>query len=334
MTGAAVAWGRFAREIRTAQWPRSAVELAARGVSRSMTRGAGWRRTSRGFFVPAAGGEPRSVTQRILDAAPLIPTDGALAGWAAAYVHGVDFCDGIDPETGRRERITINLGGDLGRRDTGEVHYVRERLQEGDREIRHGLRVTTPQRTAFDGARWAVDPVAAVVFLDQVGHALRVDFAELTSRCAAPARWAGVSQARAALRHADAASASPWESRLRMFYVGPAGLPRPLVNRAIFDRRGRLLGVADLFDPDAGLVTEFDGQDHRARRRHRADNLREEDLEAANLVVCRVDSLDLRSPVPLAERLRMRHDQGRRRNRAHDRWTVDEPAWWRSRRAS
>jgi len=58
------------------------------------------------------------------------------------------------------------------------------------------------------------------------------------------------------------------------------------------------------------MVTEFDGQDHRLRRRHWADNVREEKLESANLVVCRVDSLDLRTPRPLAEPLQARHAQG------------------------
>ena len=82
-----------------------------------------------------------------------------------------------------------------------------------------------------------------------------------------------------------------------MFYVDrrPAAAAG---ERAIFAPDGRLLGVADLFDPEAGLVTEFDGQDHRRRRQHRADNPREEELEAANLVVCRVDSIDLRFRAP------------------------------------
>ncbi len=70
-----------------------------------------------------------------------------------------------------------------------------------------------------------------------------------------------------------------------MFCIQQAGLPGPLVSRAVFDLQGKLLGVADLLDVEAGLVTESDGQDHRLRRQHRKDNLREEDLEATNLVV-------------------------------------------------
>ena len=84
-----------------------------------------------------------------------------------------------------------------------------------------------------------------------------------------------------------------------MFYQLQAGLPRPLVNRPVFDLDGRFLGIPDLLDPEAGLVTEFDGRLHRERRQHQTDNIREEKLEGSNLTVCRVDSLDLRQPVPL-----------------------------------
>ena len=117
-----------------------------------------------------------------------------------------------------------------------------------------------------------------------------------------------------------------------MFYLLEADLPRPLVNRPVFDLDDRFLGTPDLFDPEAGLVIEFDGKDHRMRRRHQADNIREEKLEGANLTVCRIDSLDLRQPVPLTERLRVRHAQGMRRNRDLDRWTLVEPPWWQRRR--
>ena len=117
-------------------------------------------------------------------------------------------------------------------------------------------------------------------------------------------------------------------------YRRQARLPRPLVNQPIFDREERFLGTPDLFDPEAALATEFDGMDHRERRQHRTDNLREEALEAANLVVCRVDSLDLRSPLPLAERLQRRYQQGLRRDRRQDAWTLNQPAWWKRRRAA
>ena len=277
---------------------------------------------------------PASPTQRILDVAPLIPATGALAGWAAAYVLGVDHLDGVDPFTMRPIPVPIHLGRDLGRASVAQARYVRGSLPVEHRHFVHGLPVTTALRTAYDGARWAANLEEAVVFVDQVAHAVGIDVDELRGWCDPGRNHPGVRQARQAADLADARSASPWESRLRMFYVGEARLPRPEVNVPIFDLDGDLLGIGDLLDPEAGMVTEFDGQDHRLRRRHRADNLREERLEAANLVVCRVDSLDLRTPRPLAERLRTRHAQGQRRDRAQDRWTLVEPLWWRRRRAS
>lgn len=68
------------------------------------------------------------------------------------------------------------------------------------------------------------------------------------------------------------------------------------MNPPVFDLAGNFLGIVDLLDVEAGLALEFDGQAHRLRGQHRHDNIREERLEHANLVVCRVDSLDLRNP--------------------------------------
>jgi hypothetical protein len=147
------------------------------------------------------------------------------------------------------------------------------------------------------------------------------------------ARSTGLGQFQRALALADPATVNPWESRLRMFAMLRAGLPRPLVNQPVFDLGGNFLGIPDLLDPEAGLVLEFDGQDHRRRRQHQADNIREEKLEVVNLTVCRVDSLDLRQPVPLIERLRARRAQGMARDRGRDRWTLEQPRWWRRRAA-
>lgn len=265
---------------------------------------------------------------------PLVPMSGALTGWAAAYVLGVDWLDGLDPFTMAEQPVIVGLGFDAGRASTAEVRYARDRLPASHRLQRFGLWVTTPERTAFDGARWAPDLVEAVVFLDQVAHGLSLDLQELSSWCRPGGWWSGVTQVREALLWADARSASPWESRLRMFYRREAALPRPAVNQPIFDRSGRLLGIADLFDEEAGLVTEFDGQDHRLRQQHRSDNIREEALEGTNLVVSRVDSLDLQQRAALAARLRARRAQGLQRDRRLDTWTLQEPEWWRRRRAS
>jgi hypothetical protein len=66
-----------------------------------------------------------------------------------------------------------------------------------------------------------------------------------------------------------------------MFYLLRARLPQPLVNQPVFDLDGNFLGTPDLLDPEAGLVTEFDGIGHREREQHRDDNIREENSRSS-----------------------------------------------------
>lgn len=318
----------FERTVRYVHWPQSISELADAGVTRAMLRGRNWRSPVHGYYVPFATAPPNTA-QRIVDISRLIPVTGALAGWAAGFVLGVDAMDGLDTETMQPMPVDICLGRDLGRTDPLGVRYHRDRLPAEHRLQVDRLAVTSPLRTALDGARWADDLVEAVVFLDQMAHSGLIEPAAVLDLTRGGGRLRGVGQARSAAMLADPGSANAWETRLRMFYMLQAGLPRPLVNQPLFDLTGRLLGIPDLFDPEAGLVTEFDGQDHRRRRQHRADNWREESFELGNLVVCRVDSLDFRYVVPLRERLQSRYAQGMRRDRRLDRWTLEQPLWWR-----
>lgn len=105
-------------------------------------------------------------------------------------------------------------------------------------------------------------------------------------------------------------------------------------NVPIFDLSQNLLGIADLFDPDSGLVGEFDGKQHREARHHRKDNIREEGFESANLVVVRSDKVDVRAARPqLVGRLTDGYRRGQRRDRRWDRWALTQPGWWRERRS-
>jgi hypothetical protein len=122
-----------------------------------------------------------------------------------------------------------------------------------------------------------------------------------------------------------------------MFALTELGWHGLLVNRAVFDERGSLLGIPDLLDVEAGLALEYDGATwradrgagHRDRRQHREDNEREERLERAGLVVVRVEKADLTTyRSRLAQRLVAARADGERRVRSRDRWTVDEPEGW------
>src|SRR6188768_2129414 len=98
-----MARSRFAADLPHCDRPRSVADLVASGVTRDVLRGPRWRRTTRGFYVPARTQPPSaSPTQRILDLSPLLGTHAVVTSWAAAYVQGVDALDGREP-TGRRE---------------------------------------------------------------------------------------------------------------------------------------------------------------------------------------------------------------------------------------
>lgn len=219
---------RFERELRSAHRPRTPAQL---GLSRPVVSATQWRRTSRGFYTPTVP-IPLSGAQRILDASPRIPPGGALTAWAAAYVHGVDLLDGLDA-TMRPTPITICSGCDLGRRSGPGLTHIRDRLDPAQIERRFDLPVTEPRRAMIDGARRAPNLVEAVVFLDAGLHALQIPAAELVASLPDWEGRPGVAQLRSALEHADPASASPWETRLRLFYRLRACLPRPLVNRPV-----------------------------------------------------------------------------------------------------
>lgn len=325
-----MARSRFSRELPSAVQPLSAAELRQRGVTRGRLQGPNWRRTSHGFYVPRAkGASSDSPTQRILDAQPLIPRDGALTGWAAAFLYGVDVLDGLNSAAMASTPLVISCPRHPGANAAGHIRFLRGWLPPEEVRLVHGIRVVSPLRAAFDGARLATSLEAAVVFVDACAHAAMIDLAELQTYASIHPGRTGVRQAARAIALGDPAARSPGESRLRVCYLLEARLPRPQVNLPIFDLHERLLGIADLFDEEAGFVTEYDGSLHRERVQHNADNVREELFERVGLVVVRADSMDLTTGrAALVQRLRAGYRDGLARDRRRDRWTLVEPPWW------
>jgi hypothetical protein len=239
----------------------------------------------------------------------------------------VDWLDGLDID-GCPMPVPVYACPEVHRRSTPELRYARHRLDSDEVVSRHGLRITSARRTAFDVARWAPSTTEAVVALDAVASLGLVPLAHVGHHVANMARTGGVPQVREALRWAQAGVRSPWESRLRMVYVLEARMPRPLVNPTVYDDRGHFVAIPDLLDAEAGLVLEYDGSGHREREQHNADNAREEALERLGLVVVRADSLDYRHRrAHLVARLRDGRRRGMARDRGKDRWTLTPPAW-------
>ena len=143
----------------------------------------------------------------------------------------------------------------------------------------------------------------------------------------------GIVRAREAVQIASERVASPGETRLRLAAYDTGTGPL-LVNAPVFAPDGRLVGIVDLLDEEAGLVLEYDGAGHRQADRHSADNVREEALEDLNLTEVRATASDVAEGVELDGRIVRGRRRGLARRAACDPWTTEPPAWWYGSRLS
>jgi hypothetical protein len=161
--------------------------------------------------------------------------------------------------------------------------------------------------------------------MDMTAAALLTSIARMRAYLDARTGWRRARLVARALELASEHSRSPNETRTRLIYELEAGLPRPLVNREVWSRDGRLLGIADLLDPEAGLVGEFDGADHRSARRHTDDIRREEAFRRHGLEMFRVTGLDLRDPARVVERIHVHRARARWLPPQRRAWTMEPP---------
>lgn len=175
------------------------------------------------------------------------------------------------------------------------------------RVIRHGLPCAPPAHAAIDAARLAPTQRDAVVALDMAAaagiaslHQVQVAVGELKFAT-------GLGRVRWALGHASQASRSPMETWLRLVRTLDAGFPQPLVNVPVWDQGGSLIGLPDLFDPEAGVAGEYDGAFHRERSRHRRDVSRTEAFRAAGIETFTMVAGD--SPETAISRMRSARDR-------------------------
>ncbi len=222
--------------------------------------------------------------------------------------------------------MALLVGPHAGRHRRPGVVFLEDRLDVV--LMRHGVPCAPVRRALFDEMRCA-DLREAVVAMDMAAAAEVASVRMLREYVAHRAGWRGVPLVRAALELADEASRSPQETRLRLVWVLDAGLPAPLVNPPVFDLDGRLLGYPDLLDVGAGVVVEYDGEDHRPARRHSSDVDREALFRRHRLEVTRVTGPDLASTGRVVDRLLGARALARFEAPSRRRWTLVPPPWWR-----
>jgi len=303
--------------------------LRTEGVSRRALSTNVWDHPHRGIARPAGISLDRT-DARVADAIALMTPDCVLGGWASRYLQGCPFSDGID-RFGREQDVLIITGQDTQLRKRPGIRPSERRLHRNEAVEFQGVRVTTLARSAYDDMLDTFNIADAIVIAEmtvsRVTGGACTTLANLRKVVDAHKKTRGIVKVRRALERASKRSGSPWETRLRIFAADEAGIDGWLINIPVFDPFEHLLGIADLLEPQTGLVLESDGAGHREEAQHSDDNEREEKFENSGLVVSRASAVDHRHPRRLTQRLRAAHTTAKVNERKRL-WTLDQPDWW------
>lgn len=234
------------------QRPFTLEEARAAELTLTVLSGRSWRRIGRGLYCWAQWPED---TLQLLQAWDRRIPDAVFIGLTAAWLHGLD----VDP----LHPIELTAPGLRSRPGV----LVRElHLSQSDLATARGLPATTVRGTFADLGR----RIARVELLVLADQAMRLGLGRF-DELAEPAE-------------------SPMETRLRWLLLD-AGLPRPEVQRNLHDGDGGFVGRADLYYPQARLVIEYDGTNHRERLTE--DNRRQNLLVRAGYRLLRFTAADL-----------------------------------------
>ena len=297
------------------------------GPTPGQARGPGWRRTSRGFYVPSHVTQ-ENVEQRIVEASVLVPAGLGITGWAGLHWLGGRWFDGLTSH-GEQRPVTIAISThDIRPQPAYGIAVSGEGLWRRMAVLVDGVWITRAAWSVSFEMRYADTWRGSVVALDMAAYNDLVSVEEQAEFISHQNGWNGVPKARKALDYADENSWSPQEVLNRLVWQVDADLPRPLTNRPIFDLNGRHLGTPDLLDVETGLIGEYDGQGHllrgqRARDVPRAELLRAHDLESVTILADDFGNLDR-----YIERLKRARATAKRRQSPTRLWTIDQPPWW------
>ena len=296
------------------------------GPTRGQARGTRWRRTSRGWYVPAD--VPDCVEQRILEQAVRLPSCGAITAWASLRWRGATFFDGRGRD-GRDLPVPLVLGGwaDLGRDEL--VVVSRERFWPSQIEAVAGVPCACAERSVFDEMRRVGGLRSGVVVTEMAIAARLTTLDRMWAYVSGCNGWTGVPMVRKSLLLVSEDSKSPPETLMRLNWELDAGFPRPLCNKPVFDLAGNLLGYPDLFDPVAGVVGEYDGADHLEHDRRRHDAAREQRFRDHGLEYFELVRGDLAHPGLVVQRMQSTRRRARFLPPDQRTWTLEPPPWWR-----
>jgi len=283
-----------------------------------------WRRTSHGWYAPATVDEDLP-EQRTVEAAAVLPAFGGVTGWAALRWLGGTWFEGT---SGFRSRPVCLVTAEDDIRSQPGIQVSAERLQPADLIEYDGLRLTHAARSVAFEMRYARSLVAAVQAIDMAAYSDLVSIDDVAAYASGLNGWTGIPLCREAIQLADENSWSPAEVTMRVIWRRDAGLPRPVCNRPLFDLRGNFIGTPDLFDPETGVVGEYDGALHLAGAQRLKDVEREERYRDHGCECFTMLAGDIVQPNGVVERMLQARERATRRPELARNWTLEPPPGW------
>jgi hypothetical protein len=269
---------------------------------------------------------PTTVEQRIVEAAAVLPSYGAVTGWAALRWLGGSWFDGVD-RAGSDLPITLALMDSSIRPQSG-IAISEERLDPRQICAHAGIRVTSATYALLWEIRHAHNDLPAVVAADMAAYDDLVSRDELALLVAQSSGWDGIGRGRTVHGLMEENAWSPPEVAMRNVWNLMADLPRPRANQPVFDLAGHHIGTPDLLDLSMGVAGEYDSALHLERSRRQKDIEREERYRELGLEPVIMVTGDLVEPWQFIARLRSAYARAARRPATERRWTIDHPPWW------
>jgi hypothetical protein len=190
--------------------------------------------------------------------------EGIISGQAASAMLGAKWVD---------DDIPIELNWANHKAPKGVITR-NESILDNEVVFFGGMAVTSLERTAFDLARRG--PLSlAIARLDALARARRFQIPKVRALALQHPKVKGLRRVDRALDLVDAGAESPKESWLRMLFID-AGFPRPRTQIPLLGPNGRTRYYLDMGWDDAMIAVDYDGDDHRKRKRFGADIKRSE----------------------------------------------------------
>ena len=258
--------------------PFTLAEARAAGLTLSALKGKAWQRLGNELYCSRGW---RRDPWAILAAWNRMYPEVIFSGLTAAWMHGLD-CDPVTPA-----HVIAPIAGSL--RSCDGLHVRRCELQSGDVVALRGALATSVHRTLRDLCVELL-PIESLIYIDM---ALRLALTDRDGLMRDTEHSAGLPGSRLMRSWTELAepAESQMETRLR-WLLHCAALPRPQVQTDLRDTDGRFVARADLYYPQARLVVEFDGGNHRERLI--SDDRRQNQLVNAGYTLLRFTSADLR----------------------------------------